>query len=187
VWKAISGDLSLASVPMMSNVLVIRSPRRRRTVSASRQGDRIVVRVPARMPAREVDRWVATLVERVLTAERRARPSDAELLDRARQLSQLYLAGRAEPASVTWSDRQQHRWGSCTPADRSIRLSRRLTGTPGYVRDYVLLHELAHLLHGGHGPAFRALIADYPERIRAEAFLDGWSAGEDFRRMQKSD
>lgn len=159
-------------------VEVVRSARRTRTVSASRQGDRIVVRVPARLPRADVDRWVSTLVERVLAAEQRARPSDTELAARAVELSRRYLDGAARPASVAWSDRQQKRWGSCTPADGSIRLSRRLATMPAYVRDLVLLHELAHLIEPDHSPAFAALLDRFPDRVRAEAFLDGWSAGE---------
>jgi predicted metal-dependent hydrolase len=146
-------------------------------VSAARQGDRIVVRVPARMARAEVDRWVGTLVERVLTAERRARPSDAELMARARELSAAYLDGAARPVSVRWTSNQLRRWGSCTPVDGAIRLSHRLAAMPADVRDYVLLHELAHLLHPDHGRAFRALLARYPAAERAEAFLAGWSAG----------
>lgn len=157
---------------------VVRSDRRRRTVAAVRQGDRIVVRVPARMPAREVDRWVSALVERVLRAEARARPSDEDLAARARVLSSRYLGGRAIPASVAWSERQLRRWGSCTPADRSIRLSRRLQLMPAYVLDAVLLHELAHLLEPDHGPRFKALVAGYPREAEAAAFLAGWAAAE---------
>ena len=159
-------------------VEVVRSTRRKRTVSAARSGDRIVVRVPARLSRAEVDRWVATLVERVLAAERRARPSDAELFQRAGELSETYLEGRARPCSVRWADNQLRRWGSCTPVDGSIRLSRRLASMPVWVRDFVLLHELAHLVHADHGPRFKRLIADYPDAERAEAFLAGWAAAE---------
>lgn len=166
--------------PDRPQVEVVRSDRRRRTVSASRQGDRIVVRVPARLPRAEVDRWVATLVERVLAAERRSRPSDDELARRAGMLSGRYLDGLARPVTVRWVDNQQRRWGSCTPADGSIRLSRRLASTPTYVRDFVLLHELAHLVEPDHGPAFKALMGRYPDEERAEAYLAGWSAADAF-------
>ena len=77
------------------------------------------------------------------------------------------------PTSVRWVDNQQRRWGSCTPVDGSIRLSRRLATMPAEVRDYVLLHELAHLLESGHGPAFEALLAGYGPLERARGFLDG--------------
>ena len=64
-------------------VEVVRSARRRRTVSAHRAGDRIVVSVPARISRAEEARWVALMVARVLASERKQRPSDEDLLVRA--------------------------------------------------------------------------------------------------------
>jgi predicted metal-dependent hydrolase len=154
-------------------VEVVRSARRRRTVSARREGDRIVVSVPARLTRAEESRWVALMVQRVLAGERKGRPRDAQLMTRAGELSDRYLDGRAEPASVRWVDNQVQRWGSCTPADRTIRLSRRLQGMPDYVIDYVLLHELAHLLVPGHGKAFWAQLAGYERLERARGYLEG--------------
>jgi predicted metal-dependent hydrolase len=157
-------------------VEVVRSARRRRTVSARREGDRIVVSVPARLSRAEESRWVALMVQRVLAGERKRRPADGELMARARSLSERYLDGRARPASVRWVDNQVQRWGSCTPADRTIRLSDRLLGMPDYVIDYVLLHELAHLLVPGHGQAFWAELAGYQRLERARGYLEGVSS-----------
>jgi predicted metal-dependent hydrolase len=162
--------------PANPEVEVVRSARRRRTISAFRSGDRIVVQVPARLTRAEEQEWVDRMVRRVLAGERRRRRSDDDLVARARGLSERYLDGRARPAAVRWVDNQQRRWGSCTPADATIRLSRRLASLPDYVIDSVLLHELAHLLEPGHGPRFRALVARYPQLERAEGFLDGYDA-----------
>jgi hypothetical protein len=68
---------------------------------------------------------------------------------------------------------QRRRWGSCTPADATIRLSDRLVAMPEYVVDYVLLHELVHLLVLDHGPAFEAWMQAYPRLAEARAFLAG--------------
>jgi len=163
-------ELRLTAEPLVD---VVRSARRRRTISAERVGDRIVVHVPARMSRAEEAEWVERMVRRVLAGERRRHRGDADLLARAAELSARHLDNRAVPASVRWVDNQQQRWGSCTPADRTIRLSRRLATMPGYVVDYVLLHELAHLIEPGHGPAFSALMAGYEQLDRAEGFLDG--------------
>jgi predicted metal-dependent hydrolase len=157
-------------------VEVVRSTRRRRTVSAQRVGERIVVSVPARISRAEEQRWVALMVSRVLAGERRQRPSDDDLLERAASLSGRYLAGRAVPTSVRWVDNMSSRWGSCTPVDGTIRLSRRLIGMPAYVIDYVLLHELAHLLVPGHGPRFWQELAGYELLERARGFLEGVAA-----------
>lgn len=158
-------------------VEVRRSKRRRRTVSAYREGERIVVLIPASLSRREEAEWVETMVARVEKAEARRRPSDDDLMLRAKALSQAWLEGRAVPNRVAWVDNQRSRWGSCTPVDRSIRLSSRLQDMPAWVVDYVLVHELAHLIEPAHNDRFWAWVARYPEAERAKAWLEGYSAG----------
>jgi predicted metal-dependent hydrolase len=163
--------------PASPGVEIQRSARRRRTISAHRVGDRIVVQVPARMTRAEEALWVEKMVRRVLAGERRRLRSDDDLLARARGLAAAYLDDGPMPAAVRWVDNQQRRWGSCTPEDRSIRMSRRLEVMPDYVIDYVLLHELVHLVEPGHGPQFHALMSRYPQRERAEGYLEAVDAG----------
>ena len=162
----------------LSPVEVRRSGRRRRTVSAYREGGRTIVLIPARFTKAEERHWVDTMLGRLAAGDRRRRPDDAQLSARARALSARYLADTARPMSVRWVGNQMSRWGSCTPADGTIRVSERLKGMPGYVLDYVLLHELAHLLVPGHGPAFWRLLASYPRLERARGFLDGLAHAE---------
>ncbi len=159
-----------------AEVEVRRSERRRRTVSAYRDGNRIVVLIPASLSRREEAEWVRTMVERIEKAERRQQLSDEDLLARATRLSNDYLGGLALPGSVRWVDNQNTRWGSCTPGDRTIRLSVRLQGMPAWVIDYVLVHELAHLIETGHDPAFWAWVDRYPQADKAKGYLEGWSA-----------
>jgi predicted metal-dependent hydrolase len=157
------------------HVEVRRSKRRRRTVSAYRDGERIIVLIPASLTRKEEAEWVETMVARVERAERRRTPTDEELGDRALALSQRYLDGLADPASVRWVSNQNSRWGSCTPADRTIRLSERLQAMPAWVVDYVLVHELAHLIEPGHDQAFWSWVDRYPDAERAKGYLLGWS------------
>ncbi|GAB3465628.1 M48 family metallopeptidase [Kineococcus endophyticus] len=157
----------------LRDVDVRRSRRRTRTVSAYRDGDRTVVLIPARFSSVEEREWVERMVTRLEAADRRRNPLDGDLLDRARELSRRHLDGLARPQSVTWVDNQHHRWGSCTPADASIRLSSRLQGMPSWVLDYVLLHELAHLLVPTHSRQFWGLLESYPRTERARGFLAG--------------
>ncbi|HMO12091.1 MAG TPA: M48 family metallopeptidase, partial [Actinotalea sp.] len=106
-------------------------------------------------------------------------PAAAGLARGAATLSTRYLGGRAAPTSVAWSSRQGRRWGSCTPSAGTIRISDRLRGVPGWVLDYVVLHELVHLLHAGHGPEFWAELEAYPHTERARGFLEGLAFGSD--------
>lgn len=158
-------------------VEVRRSRRRTRTVSAFRERDAIVVLVPERLSASEEREWVARMVDRLTRVERRRTMSHDDLATRAGALSRQYLEGRAQPRSIRWVDNQRSRWGSCTPADGTIRISERIRSMPSYVVDYVVLHELTHLLEHGHGNAFWAWLARYPQTERARGYLDGFSAG----------
>ncbi|MBO0899830.1 M48 family metallopeptidase [Cellulomonas sp. zg-ZUI222] len=154
-------------------VEVRRSRRRARTVSAWREGGRTIVAIPARFTRAQEREWVGRMVDRLAAQDRRRRPSDDQLVARATELSRRYLGGRAVPSSVRWSSNQGRRWGSCTPADGTIRISDRVQGMPRWVLDYVLLHELAHLLQPGHGEAFWAELITYPHTQRARGFLEG--------------
>jgi|SRR4051794_6805931 len=157
-------------------VEVRRSRKRRRTVAAYREDGKVVVLLPARFTRAEEEEWVAAMLARLEKSERRRRPSDGALAKRAAGLSTRYLDGLAEPLVVRWVENQNSRWGSCTPSDRSIRLSTRLQGMPAWVIDYVLVHELAHLLESGHTPAFWSWVDRYPKAERAKGFLEGVAA-----------
>ncbi|WP_433871522.1 M48 metallopeptidase family protein [Saccharopolyspora sp. CA-218241] len=161
-------------------VEVRRSKRRRQTVSAYRDGDKIVVLLPARMSRAEEKRWVADMLSRLQRSETRrrspARESDEALVRRCRELAARYLDGRAEPSGVRWVAPMRTRWASCTPSEGTIRVSRRLRDVPGWVLDYVLVHELAHLLVPGHGADFWKWVRRYPKTERAIGYLEGLSA-----------
>ena len=157
-------------------VEVRRSARRRRTVAAYREGKRVVVLVPARISRSEEREWVSVMLERLAQQDVRRRPTDEALQHRAIELSRRNLDGLATPASVRWVANQNTRWGSCTVSDRTIRLSERLRGMPSWVIDYVLVHELSHLLVPGHGPDFWQWVERFPRTERARGYLEGVSA-----------
>ena len=163
-------------------VEVRRSTRRKRTVTAYRERDTIVVLIPGRMSNREEREWVDQMVRRVLAREARSRGprGDAELAERAAGLAAAHLAPALgefpSPASVSWVANQRQRWGSCTPSTRTIRLSERLQPLPSWVVDYVLLHELVHLVEPTHSDRFWSLVGRYPLAERARGYLEGYQA-----------
>jgi predicted metal-dependent hydrolase len=158
---------------------VRRSKRRRRTVSAYRDGERVVVLIPARFSRAEEREWVDRMLERLDAREQRSRRTDAALQARAARLAARYFpeyTAFTRPASVRWVTNQNGRWGSCTPADRTIRISHRVQEMPDWVIDYVLVHELAHLVVPSHNAAFWDLVARFPKTERARGYLEGVSA-----------
>jgi predicted metal-dependent hydrolase len=154
------------------NVEVIRSPRRRKTVQARRVNGVVRVTIPATMTRAEEERWVAEMVRRL---ERSTGVDGVDLVERAAQLAERYELPR--PTSIRWVDNQELRWGSCTPVDGSIRISSKLVAEPGWVLDYVIIHELTHLIVPGHGKQFWVLVDRYPRAERARGWLMARAAG----------
>jgi Predicted metal-dependent hydrolase len=173
LWNRVS--LGYRAYVPPETVEVRRSARRRRTVSAYRDGDKTIVLLPAGLSSTDEEQWVRRMLDRLAAKEQRRRPTDDDLLERAKEISARYLKGRADPTSVRWVENQLHRWGSCTPDQGTIRLSARLRGMPAWVVDYVIMHELVHLLVPSHGPRFWTLVERYPKAERARGFLEGFS------------
>ena len=167
------------------NVEVRRSNKRRRTVSAAREGNKTVLNVPQRMSITEIEEIARNLINRMNERDPRAYFSDDELFKRAQELSATYLFAKADPKSVAWSTRLTSTWGICTPLEGEIRITSRLQGMPQYVLDYVLLHELVHLVINDHSKDFESMMRTFEKKEKAEGYLDAldelpssvWSSG----------
>jgi predicted metal-dependent hydrolase len=152
-------------------VEVRRSSRRKKTISAEVIGRALVVSVPERLSRAEEQEWVQKMAARLSQQRRRDRLNDnGALARRARELSNAYLGG-VRFADIEWVTNQKSRWGSCSIDDRSIRLSLQLSEYPSWVRDYVIVHELAHLIVPDHSQDFWDLVDRYPMTERARGFL----------------
>lgn len=68
-------------------------------------------------------------------------------------------------------------WGSCS-SNKMINLSSRLLLTPQFITDYIIVHELAHLVHMDHSPKFWAVVQKVmPEYEKAEQWLNKHGEG----------
>lgn len=152
-------------------IRVTRSDRRAKTVSARLVDGVLEVRAPAQMSDAELQPIIATLQRRLERRQRPPAPSDGDLEAIAEQLNQRYFQGALRWESIAWSARQEKRFGSCTPARRTIRISTQLQRMPQFVLEYVVMHELAHLLEANHGPRFWRLVNRYPRTERARGYL----------------
>ena len=154
-------------------VQIVRSARRYKTLTARLVGEHSVeVRVPLGMSQAREREAVGRLVERLKARVARAeRQGDGDLMARAQELNRRYFGGKLQITSVRYVSNQHSRFGSCTPSSAAIRLSDRLAKTPPWVRDYVLVHELAHLMEPNHSPSFWQLVHQYPRAERALGYL----------------
>jgi predicted metal-dependent hydrolase len=171
----LTGQLALpdgADPSLVRSVEVRRSARRKRTVAARLERGNLIVYVPARMSAAEEADWVDRMRRRLEAQERRRRLNGSgDLERRAQELNERYFGGKLAWNSLTYVGNQQSRYGSCTVGKATIRLSDVLADMPAWVRDYVLVHELAHLVVPNHSPEFWALVGRYPLTERARGYL----------------
>lgn len=128
-----------AVLPVGGDALTIRlAPDERRGVR--REGSTLVVGGDAADAPVRIRNWLKGAARRAILRQIALR---AALLPRL-------------PAAVSLRDTRS-RWGSCSPQAR-LSFSWRLILAPPFVLDYVVVHELAHLRHHGHGPAFWAAV-----------------------------
>ena len=168
------GDSAPDRPDALSGLVVefVRSARRRRTISARLDGDRLIVQVPAGLSPAEERAWAEKLGGRILaTRRRRELNREGDLSARAQVLNAHYFEGRLQIADVRYVTNQQQRFGSCTPSQGTIRISDRVATLPPWVRDAVLVHELAHLTEPNHSRRFWKLANRYPLMERARGYL----------------
>ncbi len=160
-----------------------RSRRRTAALEVTREGQ-VLVRVPLSMPEEEIRRFVAAhtaWLERAqarVAARRAAHPpltqqQEAELRRRAAAILPAKTAHYAALMGVAPTGVKitaaKTRFGSCS-GKNSLCFSLYLMQYPEAAIDYVVVHELAHIRHHDHSPAFYAEVArvmpDYRERAR---------------------
>ena len=166
---------------------VIRSARK--TLAIEITSDlQILVRAPYKMPMRDIQsfldqksNWIQkTYAE--LQMQAAAAPAEKftqQELETLRQTAQEDIPERAcrfaGMMDVSYDKIsfgfQKSLWGSCSMAG-NLRFNCLLMCTPPEIRDYVVVHELCHLIHMNHSPAFWAEVAIlFPEYNAAKQWL----------------
>lgn len=158
--------------PAVRAVEIRRSSKRRRTVAARLEEGRLIVYLPARMSKAEEVAWVERMRVRLEARERRDElNTDGALQRRARELNVRYFEGKLKWESIRYVTNQNGRYGSCTISDATIRIADCIAAMPGWVRDYVIIHEMAHLVVPDHSKRFWDVVERYHLTERARGFL----------------
>jgi len=157
-------------------VEVIKSKKRKRTVSARVVAKKVLeVRVPQEMKKTHIEDHVRYLKRKVEKGLKKKIGDHQKYLDaRGEYLNQTYFAGQLR-FNIKFVSNQNVVFGSTSPKRRVVRVSSRLMDVPEWVRDYVLIHELAHLVEPNHSDAFWELVNQYRLSERARGYLKAYS------------
>ena len=150
---------------------IIRSNRRTMALEITSEG-RVVIRAPKTMPQSHIDDfyqshtdWIQTHLQRQQAWQQAHPEPDAATEQALRRQARIilpkkvaYYGGRMQlyPTGITITGART-RFGSCSAKGR-LCFSWRLMTYPEEAIDYVVVHELAHLAHPNHSPAFHALV-----------------------------
>jgi len=151
---------------------LIRSPRKTLAIYI-RPGGLVEVRAPMRCAVREIDRFLASkekwIIEKQALVLARAEPQEDPALEaQCRRLAKEVLPGKVahyaalmgvQPARIKITGAKT-RWGSCS-AKGNLNFSWRVMLADDDAIDYVVVHELAHLMEMNHSPRFWAIVAQY--------------------------
>lgn len=144
----------------------------------------VVVRAPSRIPQPMIDQfvrnntsWIIENTEKTKVHMQKHPLPTEQMINELKQSASEYIPGRVEyyarimglePAGISITAAKT-RFGSCSSKDR-VCFSCLVMRYPKEAIDYVIVHELAHIVHKNHGKAFYALIErilpDYHVRVK---------------------
>jgi predicted metal-dependent hydrolase len=161
-----------------SQITIIRSSRRKRTIQTKYAQGRLWIYLPAGMNKTEEIKWVDKMIKRNERSEqkRTTRKNDVWLFHRAQVFNKKFFAGELD-FSIIYVSNQNSRFGSCTSADKTIRISEKVKTMPSWVQDYVIIHELTHLIYPDHSKKFWEKVNQYPYAERAKGYLIAIGSG----------
>lgn len=154
------------------NVKILRSHKRNKTISAKVESDTMYVYAPSDMPEDELNKVIANFTERFEKRKLRKELNKTQnLTSIGQELNRVYFGGKLEIKSIEYTATLNHAFGSCIKQTGKILISHRLSEMPTWVRDYVIVHELAHLIESNHSEAFWNLVYRYKLTERAIGYL----------------
>ena len=128
-----------------------------------KDGKKIKIQIPNTATEEVINKHIPTLLSRIIGQHQKPRISE-----RVRQLNEQHFK---RPIGTIRLKHNRSNWGSCSHTG-NINLSTRLLFAPEIVQDYVIIHELAHLIEMNHSRAFYSIVASIlPDYKQHEAWL----------------
>jgi len=156
----------------INEIKILRSRKRRRTVNARVAKDILIVRAPESIPESRLQKVIAELKARIERKQLKEELNKCENLAlRAKEFNLRYFDNKLNISSIEYVTNQNSKFGCCNYRTGSIRISHRISAMPQWVRDYVIIHELAHLVIPDHSRAFWDIVNRYKFVERARGYL----------------
>ena len=153
-------------------VKIIRSGKRERTISARLAGDVMYVRAPADMPEKELEKVIKNFQRRFERKKLKKELNKADdLINIFTRLNEKYFGGKIKLGSIEYVTNQNCKFGSCSFRTGKIRISHSIAQMPVWVRDYVVMHEMAHIIEPNHSKSFWNIVNRYKLTERARGYL----------------
>ncbi len=148
--------------------------KRVKNVNARLEQSTLSVSAPLDLPQETLEPIIADLARKLVRRQRQRRVnSEEDALGLARRVAARF-PHPPQIDRVLFVTTQRARWGSYSPRTSTIRLHSALREMPRWVLEAVVAHELAHVSHPDHSPAFWKLLRETcPDTDRATAFLAG--------------
>lgn len=164
--------INFSKVKYKMEVKVNYSNKRLRTVSGRLINGCLRISAPAVIPRERLDKIIDKLKLRFERKKiKEELNKERPLFEIADKLNKRYFSGKLKINSIEYTANQNSRFGCCNYRDARILISHRLSRVPEWVRDSVIIHEMAHLIEPNHGPAFWDIVSRYELTERAKGYL----------------
>ena len=171
-------------------IKILRSNKRKKTISARLVGGVMSVYAPVDISDSELKKAIDKLKKRLHNRKlKRELDKTQDLVSIAQRLNKKYFDNRLKIRSIEYASNQNRIFGCCNYKLRKIRISQRLMHLPYWVRDYVIIHEMAHLIEPNHSRAFWGIVYQYKLTERAKGYLmaKGFNPEEESADIEQAD
>ncbi|MCL4325295.1 MAG: M48 family metallopeptidase [Candidatus Thermoplasmatota archaeon] len=162
----------MTSTEFPIKIEIIRSEKRKKTISAKLVKDKIVICIPTGLSENEESMMIDEIVHKLKIKRFNAEINDdGYLIDKFNEFNRKYFQGKLEVRTIKFVSNQHRKLGSCTPILKTIRISDKLIKMPKWVLDYVIMHEMTHLVYLNHSKEFWNKVNEYKYSERSRGFL----------------
>jgi predicted metal-dependent hydrolase len=158
----------------ISDIKITRSLKRRKTIGAQLINNILHVYAPHNISDEKLDKIIISFKQRFTNSLLKKKLNNEKpLKEIAEIINKKYLKNRLDISSISieYVTGQTHKFGCCNYQNKSIRISHQIAKMPDWVRDYVIMHELSHLIEPNHSKLFWDIVSEYKLAERAKGYL----------------